>query len=58
MQFERKSEKLDHQIEQFDLRLEELEADEGAAPVEIPKTPRVTAEQALPEHLPRETRFT
>jgi hypothetical protein len=35
MQFGRKSEKLDHQIEQLDLRLEELEADEGAAPVEI-----------------------
>nr|WP_321943923.1 IS66 family transposase [Paraburkholderia tropica] len=58
MQFGRKSEKLDHQIEQLELRLEELEADEGAAPVEIPKTPRTAVEQAprkpLPEHLPRE----
>ena len=35
MQFGRKSEKLDGQIEQLELRLEELEADEGAAPVEI-----------------------
>ncbi|BBQ02415.1 transposase (plasmid) [Burkholderia sp. SFA1] len=60
MQFGRKSEKLNHQIEQLELRLEELEADEGAAPVEIPKTPRAVVEQAprkpLPEHLPREIR--
>jgi transposase len=60
MQFGRKSEKLDHQIEQFELRLEELEADEGAAPLEIPKRPRTAAEQTprrpLPEHLPREIR--
>ncbi|WP_238361264.1 IS66 family transposase zinc-finger binding domain-containing protein [Burkholderia thailandensis] len=34
MQFGRKSEKLDRQIEQLELRLEELEADEGAAPIE------------------------
>jgi transposase len=58
MQFGRKSEKLDHQIEQLELRLEELEADEGATPVEIPRTPRTAPEQAqrkpLPEHLPRE----
>ena len=60
MQFGRKSEKLDGQIEQLELRLEELEADEGEAPVEIPKTPRTAAEQTprrpLPEHLPREIR--
>lgn len=58
MQFGRKSEKLDRQIEQLELRLEELEADEGAAPIEIPKTPRTAPEQSprkpLPEHLPRE----
>jgi transposase len=58
MQFGRKSEKLDCQIEQLELRLEELEADEGAAPIEIPKTPRTAPEQSprkpLPEHLPRE----
>ena len=31
MQFGRKSEKLDRQIEQLELRLEDLQADEGAA---------------------------
>jgi len=58
MAFGRSSEKLDSQIEQLELRLEDLEADEGAAPIEIPKTPRTVAEQVrrkpLPEHLPRE----
>lgn len=58
MQFGRKSEKLDHQIEQLELRLEDLEADEGAAPIEVPRTSRTAPEQAprrpLPEHLPRE----
>ncbi len=33
MQFGRKSEKLDRQIEQLELRLEDLQADEGAADV-------------------------
>jgi transposase len=60
MQFGRRSEKLDRQIEQLELRLEDLEADEGAAPVEIPKTPRTAPEhiqrKPLPEHLPREVR--
>lgn len=59
MQFGRSSEKLDRQIEQFELRLEELETDEGAAPIEVPKAPRTAPEQAprkpLPEHLPRES---
>jgi transposase len=58
MQFGRKSEKLDREIEQLELRLEDLQADEGAAPVEIPRTPRTAPEQiprkALPEHLPRD----
>lgn len=58
MQFGRKSEKLDRQIEQLELRLEELETDEGAAPIQLPKTPRTAAQRAprnsLPEHLPRE----
>jgi transposase len=58
MQFGRKSEKLDRQIEQLELRLEALEADEGAAPVEIPKTTLTVPEQAprkpLPAHLPRD----
>src|SRR5579859_7833446 len=55
MQFGRKSERLDRQIEQLELRLEELEADEGATPVEIPKATLTVPEQAprrpLPEHL-------
>jgi hypothetical protein len=33
MQFGRKPEKLDRQIEQLELRLEELESDEGAPPI-------------------------
>ncbi|NUX54846.1 IS66 family transposase [Paraburkholderia youngii] len=60
MQFGRKSEKLDRQIEQLELRLEDLHADEGAAPVEIPKTARTAPEaphrKPLPDHLPRDTR--
>jgi transposase len=58
MAFGRSSEKLDRQIEQLELKLEDLEADEGAAPIEIPKTPRAAPEQIqrkpLPAHLPRE----
>jgi len=58
MAFGRSSEKLDRQIEQLELKLEDLEADEGAAPIEIPKTTRTAPEQIqrkpLPEHLPRE----
>ena len=60
MQFGRKSEKLDRQIEQLELRLEDLQADEGAAPIEVPKTartaPEVPQRKPLPEHLPRDTR--
>lgn len=36
VQFGRKSEKLDHQIEQLELRLEDLLADEGAADMSAP----------------------
>ncbi|AKM33239.1 transposase (plasmid) [Pandoraea faecigallinarum] len=58
MAFGRSSEKLDRQIEQLELKLEDLEADEGATPIELPKTPRTAAEQIqrkpLPDHLPRE----
>lgn len=58
MQFGRSSEKLDRQIEQLELRLEEIEADEGAAPIEIPKTllkaPEKAPRKPLPDHLPRE----
>jgi transposase len=64
MQFGRSSEKLDRQIEQLELRLEELQtskAESAAATV----TPRpsvaeppvnVPARRTLPAHLPRETR--
>jgi transposase len=59
MQFGRKSEKLDRQIEQLELRLEDLQADEGAAPAEIPKktptAPERPRRKPLPEHLPRDT---
>ncbi len=40
MQFGHKSEKIDHQIEQLELRLEDLQADDGAATVEAPTRPR------------------
>jgi transposase len=64
MQFGRKSEKLDREIEQLELRLDELEATQ-AEKVAVSQTPAVVAPHAnaakparrpLPEHLPRETR--
>ena len=39
MQFGRKSEKIDRQIEQLELRLEDLQADDGAATVDAPTGP-------------------
>jgi transposase len=60
LQFGRKSEKLDHDIEQLELRLEELQADAGAASLESPArpaTPRTRSKRApLPSHLPRDVR--
>ena len=61
MQFGRKSEKLDRQIEQLELRLEDLQADEGAADVAAaPAAPRAQRESVsrkpLPDHLEREER--
>ncbi|MBU9173023.1 IS66 family transposase [Burkholderia gladioli] len=61
MQFGRKSEKLDRQIEQLELRLEDLQADEGAADVAAaPEAKRPRREgpsrKPLPEHLEREER--
>mgnify|MGYP001606680578 FL=1 len=60
MQFGRKSEKLDHQIEQLELQLEDLQATEGEAERERPptdKAPRTkSARKPLPEHLPRDER--
>ena len=65
MQFGRKSEKLQRQIEQLELRLEELGAKrEATSPVEgQPREPSIfitspaakPVRRALPEHLPRET---
>jgi len=61
MQFGRKSEKLDRQIEQLETRLEDLLAEEGdhrvdsAVSAPTLTTPR-PARQPLPAHLPREVR--
>ncbi|MEX3765290.1 transposase, partial [Paraburkholderia phenoliruptrix] len=56
MQFGRKSEKLDRQIEQLETRLEDLMAEEGAAkedarPVENPVARQRPVRQPLPDHL-------
>ena len=66
MQFGRKSEKIQRQIEQLELRLEELKSNGNEKeptppePTSIPasSTPAATkpARRALPDHLPRETR--
>ena len=63
MQFGRKSERLDKQIAQLELQLEDLEAtgsETAAAPSAEVKTAPVSSRKAprrpLPEHLPRETR--
>jgi DNA repair exonuclease SbcCD ATPase subunit len=68
MQFGRKSEKLTQQIEQLELRLEELQATPAEnAPQELlsaeasspeaasPAVPQKPARRALPDHLPRRT---
>ncbi|MGV7211664.1 IS66 family transposase [Oxalobacteraceae bacterium A2-2] len=58
MQFGRKSEKLDHQIEQLELQLEDLETDEGevlkAPPASAPAPRNKPARKPLPDHLPRD----
>jgi transposase len=58
MQFGRKSEKLDHQIEQLELQLEDLQADEGEAARQAPATDRAPRKKSvrkpLPAHLPRD----
>ena len=65
MQFGRKSEKLDRQIEQLELRLDELQATQAENPAASPTPARVArvanvavkpARKPLPEHLPREVR--
>ena len=60
MQFGRKSEKVERQIEQLELRLEDLQADEGAAAQADSKKAHQRRESAcrkpLPDHLEREER--
>jgi chromosome segregation ATPase len=59
-QYGRKSEKLDRQIEQLELRLEELVADEGVVDAQPakPAPERKASERApLPGHLPRVERI-
>ncbi len=63
VQFGRKSEKLDRQIEQLELRLDELQAtqeENTSASHRYPLSPRngneKPARRPLPEHLPREVR--
>jgi len=67
MQFGRKSEKLARQIEQLELRLEELESNRSekeSTPPEPPLAPACSTaraakpvRRALPDHLPRQTRW-
>ena len=61
MQFGKKSEKLDHQIEQLELRLEDLQADEehvAAIEERAGKLPRKRpAREPLPAHLPRDEKI-
>jgi len=66
MQFGRKSEKLARQIEQLELRLEELQSNVGEKEPKSPELASVpaswgatatkTARRAWPDHLPRQTR--
>jgi transposase len=61
MQFGRKSEKLDRQIDQLETRLEDLLAEEGEsqdreASSEAPTAKQKSSRQPLPAHLPREER--
>lgn len=58
MQFGRKSEKLDGQIEQLEFKLEELQTEEAAVEAKAPH-PKATRQPSirkpLPAHLPRQT---
>jgi transposase len=61
MQFVRSSEKLDRQIDQLELRLEELQASQtedkaGTAASAVVRAVARPVRRPLPEHLPRETR--
>src|SRR3982751_5654942 len=55
LQFGRRSEKLDREIEQLELRLEELQVSAAPpVPLTIEKpAPQVPVRRPLPEHLPR-----
>ncbi len=58
MQFGRKSERIDSQIEQLEFKLEELQAEEAAAEVQAPQSKPVrqpVIRKPLPAHLPRQT---
>lgn len=58
MQFGRKSEKLDSQIEQLEFKLEELQTEEAAAETKAPPpkaTRQPSTRKPLPAHLPRQT---
>ena len=58
MQFGRKSEKLDSQIEQLEFKLEELQTEEAAAEAKAPPpkpTRQPSIRKPLPAHLPRQT---
>ncbi|ATQ76838.1 IS66 family transposase [Massilia violaceinigra] len=61
MQFGRKSEKLDHQIKQLQLQLEDLQADEAEAEREMPEADRAPRKKSvrrpLPDHLPRDEKI-
>jgi len=61
IQFGRKSEKLDHQIEQLELQLEDLQADEAEAEREMPEADRAPRKKSvrrpLPDHLPRDEKI-
>jgi len=61
MQFGRKSEKLDHQIEQLELQLEDLQADEAEAEREMPGADRAPRKKSvrrpLPDHPPRDEKI-
>src|ERR1700693_4375870 len=59
MQFGRKSEKLDRQIEHMEVKLEDLQADEGeaASETEEKKARKKPVRKPLPAHLPRDERF-
>jgi transposase len=55
LQFGHRSEKLDRQIEQLELKLEELQTDEGVAAASAPRTARGNGgRNPLPAHLERE----